>query len=306
MEQTARRDLNDVLVFTRVVQSGSFTRAARALGMPKSTVSRKVSELEARLGARLLQRTTRRLSLTDVGRLYYQHSERAVSELEAADTAIAQMQGAPRGRLRVSAPLNFDWLRGMVAEFLQRNPDVQVEMVCTDRLVDLVEEGFDVAVRAGRLEDSTLVARHLTSIRRLVVASPAYLKKHGTPDQPSGLTVHPCIVFGGGRDPNRWRLENGAEIIEAQVPARLTVNDFEMVREAALAGLGIAMLQLDRCAEDLQLKRLRRVLPSWVSPEAPVQAVYPSTRHLSPKVKAFVDHLHARLTPPPWERTARE
>src|SRR5258708_26674687 len=144
-------DLNEMLVFARFVQAGSFTRAARELGMPKSTVSRKVSELEERLGARLLQRTTRRLSLTDVGRAYYLHCARIVDEVEEAARAVTSLQGAPRGRLRITAPLNFSFLGPIVATFLKRFLEVQVELVCTDRVVGLVEEGFDIAIRAGRL-----------------------------------------------------------------------------------------------------------------------------------------------------------
>ncbi|HUH02971.1 MAG TPA: LysR family transcriptional regulator, partial [Kofleriaceae bacterium] len=191
-------DLNEILIFTRVVQAGSFTGAARSLEMPKSTVSRKVSELEERLGARLLQRTTRKLSLTDVGRTYFEHAARVVAEVEEAEQAVTRMQEAPRGLLRVTTPLNFGYLGPMVASFLDRYPEVQVEIVCADRVVDLVHEGFDVAVRAGELGDSTSIARNLGALESFVIASPAFLARHGAPEQPRDLERFDCVVFGAG------------------------------------------------------------------------------------------------------------
>jgi len=294
-------DLNEILVFTKVVQAGSFIGASRELDMPKSTVSRKVSELEARLGARLLQRTTRKLSLTEVGQAFYQHSVRVVAEAEEAELVVGRMQEVPRGLLRVTAPLNFGYLGPIVASFLTRYPEVQVEMVCADRVVDLIEEAFDVAVRAGHLADSTLIARSLGVLRSYVVASPAFLKKNGTPKEPHDLERFDCVIFGAGADRSSWKLHRNGETLTVDVRARFTVNDFDFLDEAAREGLGVAMLPVFRCIENIRTKRLERVLPEWCSPEIPLHAVYPSTRHLSPKVKAFLDHLHERVTPRPWE-----
>lgn len=301
MEQK-RADFGALVVFTRVAREGSFTAAARALGMPKSTVSRRVSALEERLGARLLQRTTRKLSLTDLGRLYLQHGERAVAEMEAAELAVSEQQERPRGLLRVSAPLGLSWLGPLVASFLRRYPEVQVEMICTDRVVDLVEEGFDAAVRAGRLADSSLIARPLATLRRFAVASPAYLDARGTPREPEDLRRHDCIVFGSGRERNRWTLEGSSSRVEVEVAPRFTANDLDMVGEAARAGLGIALLQDDRCLADLRARKLRQVLPRWSAPAVPLQAVHPSSRHVSAKLKAFLDHVASELSPPPWAR----
>ncbi len=295
-------DLNELFVFARVVQAGSFTGASRELGMPKSTVSRKVSELETRLGARLLQRTTRKLSLTDVGHTYYQHAQRVVAEVEEAERAVTRLQEVPRGLLRVTTPLNFGFLGPIVASFLRRHPEVQVELVGADRIVDLVQEGFDVAVRAGPLADSTLVARRLGALQSFLVASPRFLRMHGTPKQPEDLERFDCVVFAGASDPTTWRLSLDGKTRAVQVSPRLLVNDFEFLDEAARQGLGIAMLPLFRCIDDLRTKRLTRVLPAWCSPQAPIHAVYPSTRHLSPTLRAFLDHLRAEMTPPPWER----
>lgn len=299
-------DFNEILIFAKVVQAGSFIGASRQLDMPKSTVSRKVSELEERLGARLLHRTTRTLSLTDVGQAYFQHAARIVAEVEAAELAVTRMQEVPRGLIRVTAPLSFGHLGPVVASFLQRYPEVQVEMVCADRVVDLVQEGFDVAVRAGQLADSTLIARSLGALRNIVVASPSFLKKQGTPRTPAELEGFDCVVFSGSSDRSSWRLHRQGKAATVNVRARFVVNDFDIVEESALAGLGIAMLPTYRCVDHLARKRLRRVLDDWCSPEVPLHAVYPSTRHLSPKVKVFLDHLVEHLTPAPGAVDGRE
>lgn len=285
-------DLNEILVFTKVVQTGGFTAAARELDMPKSTVSRKVSDLESRLGARLLQRTTRRLSLTDVGRTYFAYCTRIVAEVEEAERAVTRLHETPRGALRITAPLAFSFLGQVVADYLARFPEVRVEMVCTDRVVDLVEEGFDLAIRAGALRDSTLIARRIGSGRRLVVASPHYLARRGVPDSPENLPSHDCMSFGGGQDWRVWRLRREERALEIPIEPHLLVNDFDILRAAAVAGLGITMLPAERCDEDLRAGRLEQLLPDWTAPETVMHAVYPSTRHLSPKVKSFVDHLH--------------
>ena len=180
-------DLNEMLVFARVVQAGSFTAAAAGLRMPKSTVSRKVAELEERLDARLLNRTTRKLSLTDVGRTYYDHCARIVGEVEDAERAVSSLQESPRGLLRVTAPLNMSFLAPIVSDYLARYPEVQLEFFATTRRVDLVEERFDVGIRAGPLADSTLIARSLGTAAWFLVATPAYLKKRGRPQVPRRL-----------------------------------------------------------------------------------------------------------------------
>lgn len=294
-------DLNDIFIFAKVVQSGSFSGASRELEVPKSTVSRKVSELERRLGARLLHRTTRKLALTDVGRTFYQHAARVVAEAEEAALAVSRMQQAPRGLLRVTVPLNFGYLGPIITSFLERYPEVQVEVVCADRLVDLIEEGFDIAVRTGELADSSLVARSLGVLRSYLVASPTFLEKHGAPQHPQELERFDGVLFGAGGDRTRWRLRQNGTTVTVTVKARLTVNDFDVLEEAVLSGLGIAMLPVFRCIEQLRGKQLQRVLPDWCSPEIPLHAIYPSRRHLSPKVKLFLDHLREQMTPPPWE-----
>jgi DNA-binding transcriptional LysR family regulator len=294
-------DLNDVVVFAKVVQSGSFTRAGRELDLPKSTVSRKVSELEERLGARLLQRTTRSLSLTDAGRAFYEHATRVVSELDAGAAAVQELEDAPRGLLRVTAPLNFGLFAPLLSSFAGRHPAVEVELVCTDRMVDLVEEQFDVAIRASRLKDSTLVARPLGVLANLLLSSPRYVAAHGQPRQPKDLVKHACLVFGAGPDRGHYRLTRKGREEVVTVRGRLVANDFDLLHEAARDGLGVAMLPYPRVQEDCKAGRLVRVLPEWDAPSFPIRAVYPSTRHLSPKVRAFVDHLTTTSVPLPWQ-----
>jgi DNA-binding transcriptional LysR family regulator len=294
-------DLNEMLVFARVVQSGSFTAAARELQMPKSTVSRKVTDLEERLGVRLLQRTTRTLGLTDEGRTYYDFSARILGEVDEAENAVGRLRGSPRGLLRVTTPLNFDFMGAILADFVKKHTEVTLDVVATDRRVGLVEEGFDVAIRAGTLADSTLVARPLATVRRIVVVSPEYMKKRGRPRQPADLAEHDALVFGSGESPTTWRLQKGTTSVDVVVKPRIVMNDFDVLHDAALAGVGVAMLPVFRCCAGVRERRLERLLKDWCSPAATLYAVYPTARLLSPKVKAFVEHLQERFTPPPWE-----
>ena len=294
-------DLNEIMVFARVVQAGSFTTAAAELGMPKSTVSRKVTELEARLGARLLQRTTRKLSLTDAGRTYYDYCARIVGEIEDAERAVSSLQDAPRGLLRVTAPIHVGYLGPIVADFLKRYPDVRLELLCTGRVVDLIEERFDLSIRAGVLADSSLVARSLGLVRWFLVATPAYLKRRGRPKSPGDLARHDCLLFGAGSTAAALHLEDGERSTHVSLSPRLLVADMDVLRAVATSGLGIAVLPAYQCVEELRAGRLERVLREWNAPPTPVHVVYPSTRHISPKVSRFVEHLQQRMTPPPWE-----
>src|SRR5579859_7479325 len=263
-------DLNEIAIFTRVVQAGSFTAAAKALGMPKSTVSRKISDLEERLNARLLQRTTRKLSLTDAGRTYFDYAVRIVSEVQAAESAVGSMQDEPRGLLRVTCGTNASWLGDIVVEFMKHNPEVQIELLATGRNVDLVDERFDVAIRAGALANSSLVARKLGHAKWFLVATPRYLKKHRRPRSPDDLRKHACLLFGTGPMTVDLRLERGSDTAHVTVSARLLVSDFDVLRAAAVAGLGIAALPAFGCVEDLRAHRLERVLGDWMPPPIPV------------------------------------
>jgi DNA-binding transcriptional LysR family regulator len=294
-------DLNQMLVFARVVQTGSFTAAAADLGMPKSTVSRKVTELEARLKARLLNRTTRKVSLTDVGRTYFDYCARITGEIEDAERAVNNLQDVPRGVLRLTTGPNVAFLGPILNDYLRRYPEVRIEVFCTGRTVDLIEERFDLAIRAGTLGDSTLVARSLGKVRWFLVGTPGYLKQHGRPRSVDDLKQHDCIVFGTAPSGATLRLESAGKIAQVEPRARLLVNDFDLVHAAARAGLGLALLPAYLCLDDIRAKRLERALREWEAPTVPIHVVYPSARHISPKVKTFVEHLQQRTTPAPWE-----
>jgi len=294
-------DLNELVVFAHVVKAGSFTAAAAELGMPKSTVSRKVSELEERLRARLLQRTTRKLSLTDAGRTYYDYCARIVGEIEDADRAVTSLQQTPQGLLRVTTGVNVAFLGPIVSAYLKRYPEVRLDLFCTARTVDLVEESFDLGIRAGALSDSSLVARSLGKVSWFLVATPGYLKKRGRPRSPEELKQHDCLLFGAGMDSAAVRLEKAGSSRRVALPARLMVGDLDVLYAVATAGLVFSLLPAFRCLDVLRARRLERVLADWSAPATPVHVIYPSTRHLSPKVRSFVDHLQQSMTPPPWE-----
>jgi DNA-binding transcriptional LysR family regulator len=200
----------------------------------------------------------------------------------------------------VTTPLNFDFMGSVFAAFAKRYDEVTLEIMATDRVVNMVDEGFDVAVRAGSLADSTLVARQLAKLERIAVASPAYVKKRGRPRTPTDLAEHDCLHFGTTGERPVWRMEEGTSNVEVAVKPRIVVNDFDVLYEAAIGGIGIAMMPVFRCVADLRERRLEHLLSSWCSPPVPVSAVYPSARHLSPKVKAFVEHLEESFSPPPW------
>jgi DNA-binding transcriptional LysR family regulator len=294
-------DLNEILVFARVVQTGSFTLAARQLGMPKSTVSRKVSELESRLDSRLLQRTTRKLSLTDVGRTYFDYCARIVSELEQAERAVSSLHDKPRGLLRITAPVNMSFLGPIIGDYLKRYAEVQIELFCTQRSVDLVEERYDLAIRAGQLADSTLIGKSLGSSRWLFVATPAYLKKRGRPKSPEQLTRHDLLLFGAAGQDTQLALARNGQSTEISVTPRLLASDLDVLLAVVAASQGLGLLPAFMSLPGIRTGVLECVLRDWDVPVTPVHVVYPSTRHLSPKVKSFVDHLQRRMTPPPWE-----
>ncbi|HEY4239843.1 MAG TPA: LysR family transcriptional regulator [Kofleriaceae bacterium] len=297
-------DLNDIVVFTKVVETRSFTGAAEQLGLPKSTVSRKLAQLEERLGVRLVQRTTRKLALTDIGQAYYERCARIVADVNAAETLVTDMQSTPRGRLRCTGPIDLSsrYLGAIIADFLSTHPDINVELDATDRVVDLIEEGFDVAIRIGPLPESTLIARRLCSITTVLCASPAYLAKRGTPHAVDDLEEHDRILFAPAARVQSWTLVNGTDTYEFGRPARFAANNINAVRDAAIAGAGIASLTDFMIETDCSASRLVRVLPEWTGQPIDVHAVYPARQNIPPRLGRFLDHLQQSLNPPPWQQ----
>jgi len=222
--------------------------------------------------------------------------------IEDAERAVSSLQDTPRGLLRVTAGANAGWLAPIISDYLKRYPEVRLDLYCTGRRVDLVEEGFDLGIRAGTLADSTLIARSLGTATWFFVAAPAYLKKRGRPRVPDDLRKHACLVFSPESAATvNLRFVRGDESVQVALSPRLLTGEMPVLGGAALAGVGIALLPAFGCVDDLRAHRLERVLRDWTFPSTPVHIIYPSTRQISPKVKSFVDHLQAGMTPPPWE-----
>ena len=298
-------DLNDIVVFTKVVETKSFTGAAEQLGLPKSTVSRKLAQLEERLGVRLVQRTTRKLALTDIGEAYYERASRIVADLAAAEQVVMDMQATPRGRLRLTAPIDLSslYLGTIVAAFNVAHPEVYVELDGTDRVVDLIEEGFDLGIRLGPLPESTLIARKLGSFQPLLVAAPSYLAKRPAPTTIEELEDHDKVLFMPSTRAQTWTLVNGDQTYELGRPAKFSSNNIMAVRDVVVAGGGIAALTEFMVACDLHEGRLVRILPDWSGQSADINAVYPARQNLPPRLSLFLDHLAKSMSPPPWDPT---
>jgi len=295
-----------MMIFARTVEEGSFSKAARSMDLTPSSVSRQVSHLEDRLGARLLNRTTRRLSLTEAGRVYYEHCARITANIDEADEAVNSLQSAVRGILRVTATVAFARTQvvPLIPPFLERHSELELELEMTDRHVDLVEEGIDVAIRLSeQIDEPSLVARMLAPNKRIVCASPSYLAAHGTPHRPDDLLHHNCLFLYTVAKFNEWEFEgpDGSQVIN--VSGRFRANNADALTEAALAGMGIVRLSNFIVSEHIRAGRLVALLPDYVHEKAAFYVLYPHRRNLAPKVRSFVDYLVEEFTPvPPWER----
>jgi DNA-binding transcriptional LysR family regulator len=289
----------DLAVFVRVAALGSFSQAAKELDISTSHASRAVQRVEARVGARLMNRTTRRVVLTEAGRALQGRAGALLDELVEAETAVADQGGEPHGTLRVTMPVQFGirYVAPIAAAFAERHPNVGFELMLDDRRVDLIAEGFDLAVRIGLLADSSLIARRLGHSRSLIVASDAYLAKHGTPSEPRELVDHQGLQYTHVGP--TWKFGEPGNEINVRVPGRFAGNSGEALMTAAIAGLGIARLPDAIAADSVRAGKLRRILVPWES-NFPISAVYPPGRHLSPKLRRFVDFLAEGLAPAPW------
>jgi DNA-binding transcriptional LysR family regulator len=299
--------LADIAIFAAVVREGSFTRAAVKLELSTSQVSKCVSRLERSLGARLLHRTTRRLRLTEAGSALYENSSTALAAIDEAKLAVSRLQGAPRGRLKVSASTAFGCMQlpWVIRELSAQYQDLEVELVLEDRHIDLVREGIDVAIRiTGEVPDSGLVYRRLAPNRQVICASPEYIARHGLPRKPADLDSHNCIAHSARATPRLWHLTGpDGEQVSVKINGRATINSALAVRQAALEGLGIIELNSYLVGEDIVAGRLVRLLPQYRPKELHFYAVYAERRFLAPKIRVFVDTLLARMAPePPWDR----
>lgn len=291
-------DLNETAVFVRVVQAGSFSAASRQLALPTSTVSTRISRLEKRLGITLLQRTTRKLNLTEAGKAYYHHAAQGLAYLLEAEAALDEALQQPKGKLKITAPADLgDALMGSLVSKVQTlYPDVNVELLFTDRFVDLVADGVDIAIRAGELKDSSLMAKSLGTINWALYASKEYLARNKELTSPECLNNHKLIQFTPlGRDV--WTLHRESTVIDVPLNKNTLANNIGVVKAMALNGMGIALLPTFVCNSKTDPCDLVRVLPKWNGYADPVHLVYPRQRFMPPKLRAFIDLAHAELRP---------
>jgi len=279
-------ELSDVSAFVKVVQAGSFTKAARLLEAPKSTVSAKVAGLEKRLGVTLLHRTTRQLRMTKDGELFFNACARALAEISAAEASISTKQETPKGRLVVTGPVDFGGVLAIfLRTFLDKYPGINVDLILSNRFVDLVGENVDIAIRAGNLKDSSLVAKRLGTMRGALFAAPVYLKSAPELKQPRDLLKHPCIRFMGK---DKWHLENKGRKASIKVDGRTTVDQLPAIKDLVLNGLGVSLLPTFFCREEVAKGLLVPVLSDWSEAPTPISIVYPAEKFQHPKTRVFI------------------
>ena len=280
-------------VFAAVVDAGSFVGASDAIGMSKPAVSRHIQDLEARLGVRLLQRTTRKLSLTEEGMVFHARCKELLADVEQAEAEITSRTGEAFGLLKVNVPVSFGILHlaPLWAQFMARNPKVLLDVTLSDRVVDLVEEGFDMAVRIARLPSSSLISRKIASTRMVVCASPAYLDAHGTPAHPRELADHAVLAYSLFSAGERWEFEGPQGTVAVKVRPRMVTNSGDTCRAAALDHQGIILQPSFLVGDDLKSGALVRLLPQYLSMALGVYAVYPTRKHLAPRVRLLIDYL---------------
>ena len=283
-------DLNEISVFVKVVQTAGFAKAAQALGMPKSTVSARIAALELRLGVTLLSRTTRRLHVTQAGEVFFRQCSQALQELQNAESAITHEQTTPTGLLRVTAPQDFaSWvLPDLSRQFTAQYPKVTLDWVFTDRMLDLLEDGIDVAIRAGTLADSSLMARRVGQTSFGLFASPAYLARQPQLLHPRELQSHPCLRFSAP-SLRTWELVNEGDTCTLSVRGPVQANSIALMQRLAIDGLGIALLPVFLCQAHVNQGVLTQVLASWRTPGSPVHLVYPAQKFVPPKLRMFLD-----------------
>lgn len=287
--------LDDLTVLVEVVDCGSLSAAGERLGLSASAVSRRLNQLEVRLGARLIARTARRIALTDAGASFCLRARAILAALDEAEQSLTEMSEAPRGTLRITMPVVFGQrhVAPLLPAYMLRYPAVTVEAQLSDRTVRLVDEGFDLAIRIGRLAESSLIARRLRPMRRILVAAPAYLDRRGAPKELADLPRHDCLLFLSGSGRQDWEFAVGGRRETVRVSGSLQSDNLTMLHQAALGGVGIARLADFIVRDDLASGRLLPLLPEHELTDEGVYAVYPQTRHVSPKVRTFIDHLLA-------------
>jgi DNA-binding transcriptional LysR family regulator len=289
--------LGSLRAFVKVVELGSFSEAGRQLRLSRSAVSKYIADLEDDLGVQLLNRTTRRANPTENGQAYFERALTILADLDAADQSVAHLQSTPRGLLRVNAPMSFGTIKlgPILAEFMALYPELRIQLVLSDEQVDPVQGGLDVTLRIAELESSSLIARKIIPIERVVCASPDYLKRNGTPAHPNDLRQHNCLTYGFLSTGNQWKLSGKDGDHWIQPSWTLCANNAEVLRDAAVKGCGISLLPVFMAEKELKSGALRVVLSAYKAPPLALYAVYPPTRHLALKVRLFIDFLVAHI-----------
>lgn len=296
--------LDAMNAFAKVVSTGSFAEAARRLGLTRSAVSKAMMELEQLLGARLLDRTTRRVTPTEAGRAYYERCVGILADVEETELQISRLHDEPRGVLRINAPMSFGiaYLGEAVADFMHTYPELRVELLLNDRLIDPLEEGVDITVRIGTLADSSLIARRLAPAHLALVASPDYLAQHGAPGSLADLPKHRCLAYGHLASAHKWQFIDGGEAISVSFTPTLCSNNGEVLRSAALAGNGITNLPTFIVGPDIAAGRLKMLLPDFPPASLGIYALFAPNRYLAAKTRVFIDFLASRFgDSPSWD-----
>jgi DNA-binding transcriptional LysR family regulator len=289
--------LESLRAFVKVVQHGGLSAAARDLRLSRSAVSKYLIDLETELGVQLLVRTTRSASPTENGLAYYERVVAILAEIDEADAAIGSLQSEPRGILRVNAPMSFGTLHlgTAIADFMEKYPELKIQLVLSDELIDPVREGFDVTLRIADLPSSSLIARKISPAPRVICAAPSYLQRHGVPQHPNDLREHECLTYGHLATGYQWKLSGPDGDHWIQIPWTLCTNNAEVLRDAAVKGRGVALLPIFIAGADLRTGALTAVLTQYKAPEISAYAIYPQTKHLSVKVRVFIDFLAERF-----------
>ncbi len=295
--------INDMMVFTAVVDAMNMTKAGETLGMSAAVVSKRILNLENRLGVRLLNRSTRRMTTTEEGDVYYHRCKDILEQIENTELALTGMQKQPKGILKVSAPASFGrkHISPVLGKFLSLYPKIDLQLQLTDKVIDIIEQGFDVAIRIGRLEDSNLVAKKLSPNCRVLCASPAYLRQFGTPQHPNDLADHSCLLFVPiGTNYQTWRFSHNQQTIKVRVKGRIVTNNGEVLRDGVLAGLGIAQKSTWDIGEDIKKGNIIRILDDYSLGQTDIYALYPHRLYMSSKVRVWVDFLAEQFGPTPY------
>jgi DNA-binding transcriptional LysR family regulator len=299
------RGIGVIPVFVAVVENGGFAAAGRALGVSKSAVSKRITQLEARLGAQLLHRSTRKLSLTEAGERYLAHAVRALGAAREAEDAVSELQDDPKGRLKINAPMSFGRLHvaPLISAFLKRYAGIEIDLVMDDRVVDLVEGGFDLSIRAGTLPDSALIARKLAPLHNVMCAAPCYIEEHGMPREPTDLLDHNCLHYAYSSNVHEWIFLGAQGPIKIQPAGNFQVNNSEALLEALIGGTGISRLPTFVAGRHIASGGLVRLLKQYSMPLQTIYAVFPERRHLPIKVRVFIEFLVERfcLDRPYWD-----